>query len=173
MPIHSAGKDAYQWGKTGKVYKGKDAKKKAIKQAIAIAYSEAKRRGKKKPSQEEIEETIKGEEITKEESMLNKSASELRVLNALYKIADAISQEEANRINMPKRDYETYNRTRGGAANPVEFDANVRKRYAEGWAKRQAQPAVQPVAKPVVATTANRTLTARDGARATRGQITY
>lgn len=68
MPVHKV-KGGYQWGETGKVYKGRDAKKKAIKQAIAIAYSEAERRGKDKPSQEDITKTIKGEEITKEANM--------------------------------------------------------------------------------------------------------
>ena len=36
MPVHKVGKDSYQWGTTGKVYKGKYAKKKAEKQGQAI-----------------------------------------------------------------------------------------------------------------------------------------
>lgn len=36
MPVHKVGKDGYQWGKSGKIYKGKDAKKKAEAQGKAI-----------------------------------------------------------------------------------------------------------------------------------------
>lgn len=36
MPVHSASGGGYQWGNSGKVYRGKDAKKKAEKQARAI-----------------------------------------------------------------------------------------------------------------------------------------
>ena len=46
MPIHRTGK-GYQWGKSGKPYKGPGAKKKAIKQGLAVAYSEARRKGTK------------------------------------------------------------------------------------------------------------------------------
>jgi hypothetical protein len=34
MPVHKAG-SGYQWGKHGKVYHGKDARKKAAKQGAA------------------------------------------------------------------------------------------------------------------------------------------
>lgn len=57
MPVHKV-KGGYQWGNTGKVYKGKDAKKKAIKQAIAVAYSKARREGKDKPSKADVEMQI-------------------------------------------------------------------------------------------------------------------
>ena len=36
MPIKRCGDDGYKWGDTGKCYTGPDAKKKAIKQGIAI-----------------------------------------------------------------------------------------------------------------------------------------
>lgn len=39
MPVHRTKSGGYQWGKTGKVYYGKDAKKKAQKQGIAIRLS--------------------------------------------------------------------------------------------------------------------------------------
>ena len=49
MPVHKVGKDAYQWGNTGKVYVGKDAKEKAEKQGQAIrasGWKEKQRKGK-------------------------------------------------------------------------------------------------------------------------------
>lgn len=39
MPVHRTKSGGYQWGKTGKVYYGKDAKQKAQKQGIAIRLS--------------------------------------------------------------------------------------------------------------------------------------
>lgn len=39
MPVHKTKSGGYQWGKTGKIYYGKDAKKKAQKQGIAIRLS--------------------------------------------------------------------------------------------------------------------------------------
>lgn len=36
MPVHKTKAGGYKWGKTGKVYYGKDAKSKAQKQARAI-----------------------------------------------------------------------------------------------------------------------------------------
>ena len=39
MPVHRTKSGGYQWGKTGKVYYGKDAKKKAQKQGVAIRLS--------------------------------------------------------------------------------------------------------------------------------------
>ena len=39
MPVHKTKSGGYQWGKTGKVYYGKDAKKKAQKQGLAIRLS--------------------------------------------------------------------------------------------------------------------------------------
>ena len=44
MPVRKVGKDGYKWGKSGKTYRGKDAKKKAEKQGRAI---EANMRGPK------------------------------------------------------------------------------------------------------------------------------
>jgi hypothetical protein len=38
MPVHKAS-GGWKWGKTGKVYRGKGAKKKAIKQALAVGYN--------------------------------------------------------------------------------------------------------------------------------------
>lgn len=55
MPVHET-KGGYKYGETGKTYKNK---KDAVKQAIAIAYSKAKEKGRK-PSQEEIKEEISG-----------------------------------------------------------------------------------------------------------------
>ena len=40
MPVHKVGKSSWQYGKTGKVYK---SRKKAVKQARAIAISKKKR----------------------------------------------------------------------------------------------------------------------------------
>lgn len=88
MPVHEV-KGGYQWGNTGKVYKGKDAKKKAIKQAIAIAYSEAEREGKEKPSKEDIENTIKG----KNEMEKKASYMELNKQLLLHKAAAAKNKE--------------------------------------------------------------------------------
>lgn len=36
MPVHSVKGGGYRWGKSGKIYKGKNAKKKAYRQARAI-----------------------------------------------------------------------------------------------------------------------------------------
>ena len=50
MPVHKVGKDGYQWGTTGKVYHGKDARRKAEAQGTAIeksGWSEDKRKKKK------------------------------------------------------------------------------------------------------------------------------
>ncbi len=47
MPVHKTKSGGYQWGKTGKVYYGKDAKKKAQKQGIAIRLSGWKEKDKK------------------------------------------------------------------------------------------------------------------------------
>ena len=50
MPVRKVGKDAYQWGKSGKIYRGKGAKRKAILQGIAIehsGYTETYKRKKK------------------------------------------------------------------------------------------------------------------------------
>ena len=51
MPVHKVkgNKNCYQWGTTGKVYCGKDAKAKAEKQGQAIrasGWKEDKRKGK-------------------------------------------------------------------------------------------------------------------------------
>lgn len=55
MPVHET-EDGYKYGETGKTYKNK---KDAVKQAIAIAYSKAEKKGRK-PSQEEIKNEISG-----------------------------------------------------------------------------------------------------------------
>lgn len=39
MPVHKTPGGGYQWGKSGKVYYGKGAKKKAEKQGLAIRLS--------------------------------------------------------------------------------------------------------------------------------------
>ena len=47
MPVHKTKDGGYQWGKTGKVYYGKDAKKKAEAQGRAIegtGWTEKKKR---------------------------------------------------------------------------------------------------------------------------------
>lgn len=49
MPVHKTKSGGYQWGKSGKVYFGKDAKKKAEIQGYAIeksGYSEKKKKRK-------------------------------------------------------------------------------------------------------------------------------
>lgn len=46
MPVHKVGKDGYQWGNSGKIYRGKDARRKAEAQGkaiIASGYREKKR----------------------------------------------------------------------------------------------------------------------------------
>lgn len=43
MPVHKIKDDGYQWGNTGKIYKGKNAKKKAEKQGKAIEANRKKR----------------------------------------------------------------------------------------------------------------------------------
>ena len=47
MPVHKVGKDGYQWGKSGKIYHGKDARRKAEAQGKAIestGWTEKKRK---------------------------------------------------------------------------------------------------------------------------------
>ena len=49
MPVRKVG-SGYRWGKSGKIYYGKDAKQKAILQGIAIeksGYKEPRKRKKK------------------------------------------------------------------------------------------------------------------------------
>jgi len=41
MPVHKV-KGGYRWGKHGKIYRGKGAKRKATKQGIAIKISQLK-----------------------------------------------------------------------------------------------------------------------------------
>ena len=68
MPVHET-KGGYKYGETGKTYKDK---KSAIKQAIAIAYSKAKEKGRK-PTQQEIKTEISGSpaEIDKAANAMN------------------------------------------------------------------------------------------------------
>ena len=47
MPVHKVGKNCYQWGNSGKVYCGKDAKAKAERQGQAVRASGWKERKKK------------------------------------------------------------------------------------------------------------------------------
>ena len=50
MPVHKVGKDGYQWGTTGKIYRGKDARRKSEAQGRAIegtGWTEDKRKKKK------------------------------------------------------------------------------------------------------------------------------
>lgn len=47
MPVHKTKDGGYQWGKTGKVYHGADAKEKATKQGIAIKISQEEQKKKK------------------------------------------------------------------------------------------------------------------------------
>lgn len=48
MPVHKTKSGGYKYGSSGKEYKGAGAKEKAVKQAVAIQYSEAREQGKKK-----------------------------------------------------------------------------------------------------------------------------
>lgn len=79
MPVHKT-KGGYKYGKTGKTYKNK---KDAIRQAVAIAYSQARKKGRK-PSKEEIQAHISGnpDNITKQANMKNSALSQV-----LYKQA--------------------------------------------------------------------------------------
>lgn len=43
MPVHKIGKSGYKYGKSGKTYYGKGAKRKAQKQGRAIAISKKKK----------------------------------------------------------------------------------------------------------------------------------
>lgn len=43
MPVHKVGKNCYQYGTSGKKYCGKNAKKKATKQAMAINANKKKK----------------------------------------------------------------------------------------------------------------------------------
>lgn len=50
MPVHKVGKDGYQWGNSGKIYRGAGAKEKAERQGRAIratGWTESKRGSKK------------------------------------------------------------------------------------------------------------------------------
>lgn len=49
MPVHKTKSGGYQYGKTGKVYRGRGAKKKAQKQGRAIALSKARAAGYRVP----------------------------------------------------------------------------------------------------------------------------
>lgn len=48
MPVHKVGKDGYQWGRTGKIYFGKNARRKAEAQGKAIEESGWTERKRKK-----------------------------------------------------------------------------------------------------------------------------
>jgi len=115
MPIHETKNGGYQWGNTGKVYTGKNAKKKAIKQAIAVAYKEAELEGKEKPSQEDIAATIKGNHMNKESAadMLNICLIKL----AASSVADA-SYDEGGELD----------RTRAGTGSTSREDSALKKK---------------------------------------------
>lgn len=49
MPVRKVG-GGYKYGTKGKLYKGPGAKKKAEKQATAIAFSKARASGRRKPA---------------------------------------------------------------------------------------------------------------------------
>lgn len=72
MPVHET-KSGYKYGETGKTYKNK---KDAIKQAIAIAYSQAEKKGRK-PTKEELKAHISGnpDEMSKTASAIAKIAA--------------------------------------------------------------------------------------------------
>ena len=73
MPVHKT-KGGYKYGETGKTYK---KKKDAIKQALAIAYSQARKKGRK-PTQAEIKAHISGspEELSKTASAIQRIAEQ-------------------------------------------------------------------------------------------------
>lgn len=48
MPVHTTKGGGYQWGDSGKIYYGKDAKQKAAKQGQAIKISQQNSRSKSK-----------------------------------------------------------------------------------------------------------------------------
>ena len=94
MPVHKT-KGGYKYGETGKTYKNK---KDAIKQAVAIAYSKAREKGRK-PSSEEVEQEISGnpDKITKQANMKNstlhavlykQAAAHYNQYGLLLKVAD-------------------------------------------------------------------------------------
>ena len=84
MPVHKT-KDGYKYGKTGKTYKDK---KSAIKQALAIAYSQAREKGRK-PTEAEIKSHISGnpDKINKKASVGGMKHKTLE--SVLYKQAAA------------------------------------------------------------------------------------
>lgn len=55
MPIHKTKDGKWQYGEAGKKY---ESKEKAIKQGLAILYSQAKEEGKKKPDKEDLEKHL-------------------------------------------------------------------------------------------------------------------
>ena len=57
MPVHEVDKGRWQFGKSGKVY---NSKEKAIKQGLAIMYSQAKKQGKAAPTQAEVSSEVFG-----------------------------------------------------------------------------------------------------------------
>lgn len=48
MPVKKVGKSGYKWGKSGKIYHGKNAKEKAERQAKAIYASGYKEKSERK-----------------------------------------------------------------------------------------------------------------------------
>lgn len=94
MPVHET-EGGYQYGKTGKVYK---SKKKAIKQAVAIAYSKAREKGRK-PTSEEVKEEISGnpdEKITKKANMPNIRNNNMSIGSTLRLRYTKILQKQAS-----------------------------------------------------------------------------
>lgn len=116
MPVHET-EGGYQYGKTGKVYK---SKKKAIKQAIAIAYSKAREKGRK-PKKEEIEVEISG---NPDKENMNK------VANALRKLAEAYRTNPPRVTVPPKRAPEFPNMPtpKGGWTGPEAVNPPTQKK---------------------------------------------
>ena len=135
MPVHEI-RGGYKYGETGKTYK---KKKDAIKQALAIAYSKARKKGRK-PTQEEIETEIKG---NPEESM-DKVASALRKIAADWgrRMAQPTAPAKARKPEFPNMPA-----PKGGWSGPEAVNPPNKKK---------------PVAKTPDRPTPNRPLTERE-----------
>ena len=59
MPIEKTKGGGFKYGESGHIYYGKDAKEKAIKQAVAIKYSQAHEKGLSKPTPKMMQELSK------------------------------------------------------------------------------------------------------------------
>lgn len=54
MPLHECGPGCWQYGRAGKKYEGPGAKRKARKQATAIAFSKARASGRRSPTSKDF-----------------------------------------------------------------------------------------------------------------------